>query len=213
MDEGLLVLLLLSGLFWSSSAMSRRYYYINLQMSWPDAKSYCRENFTDLATVDTMDDVNRLIHSVDPGYSGSVWIGLKSGTEKRWAWSNGENTSQYFNWASGMPNDDGYCVTTYSGKWKDLTCSYKKYFVCYKDSTYYMMDGAGPKSWIDAQSYCRKYYTDLPTIHSYAENNKLTAAILADGTSGLVFTETLGNGLISGISDSDTGHQVNQTRE
>ncbi|XP_056324029.1 macrophage mannose receptor 1 [Danio aesculapii] len=176
--ESLFVLLLLSGIFWGSSAVSRQFNYINLQMSWPDAQSYCRERFTDLATVDTMDDVNRLLNSVDAGYSGSVWIGLKSGTEKRWSWSNGENSSQYFNWASGMPNDDGYCVATYSGSWIDMPCNLGRYFVCYKNTTYYMIQSAGPIPWTEAQSYCRQYYTDLPTIHSSAENDNLTAAVL-----------------------------------
>ncbi|XP_073786960.1 L-selectin-like isoform X3 [Danio rerio] len=174
--KSLFVLLLLSGLSRSNAAVSRQYHYIKLQMSWSNAQSYCRENFTDLATVDTMDDVNRLIHSVDAGYSGSVWIGLKSGTEKRWGWSNGENSSQYFNWASGMPNDDGYCVATYSGSWIVKLCSDGRYFVCYKNTTYYMIQSA--RSWTDAQSYCRQYYTDLPTIHSSAENDQLNAAIM-----------------------------------
>ncbi|KAL0201650.1 hypothetical protein M9458_004837, partial [Cirrhinus mrigala] len=69
-----------------SSALSRPYYYIKTAI-------YCRERFTDLATVDSMDDVNRLVNIVDAGYSGSVWIGLKRGTQKRWSWSNGENTT------------------------------------------------------------------------------------------------------------------------
>ncbi|XP_056325553.1 C-type lectin lectoxin-Enh4-like [Danio aesculapii] len=170
--ESLFVLLVLSGLFCSSSAISRQYQYLNLRMSWPDAQSYCRENFTDLATVDTMDDVNRLLNSVDAGYNGSVWIGLRSETEKRWFWSSGEDTSQYFNWASGMPNDDGYCVATNSGSWSDLPCNHGRYFVCQKDTTYKLVIMA--KSCIDAQSHCRQYYTDLPTIHSSAENNQVS---------------------------------------
>uniref|UniRef100_A0A9J8CJ00 C-type lectin domain-containing protein n=1 Tax=Cyprinus carpio carpio TaxID=630221 RepID=A0A9J8CJ00_CYPCA len=103
-------------------------------MSWPETQSYCRERFTDLATVDSMDDVNRLVNIVDAGYSGSVWIGLKRRTQKRWVWSNGENTtSQYYNWASGQPNWDGDCVATYAGVWHDMSCSYKRYFVCYAE--------------------------------------------------------------------------------
>uniref|UniRef100_A0A8C1QAB3 C-type lectin domain-containing protein n=1 Tax=Cyprinus carpio TaxID=7962 RepID=A0A8C1QAB3_CYPCA len=109
-----------------SSALSHPYHYINVRMSWPEAQSYCRERFTDLATVYSMDDVNRLVNIVDAGYSGSVWIGLKRGTQKRWGWSNGENTtSQYYNWASGQPNGDEDCVSTYAGVWHDMLCSNK----------------------------------------------------------------------------------------
>ncbi|XP_043076576.1 C-type lectin 1-like isoform X2 [Puntigrus tetrazona] len=177
MDGGLFVLLLLSGLFWSSSALSRPYFYINTAMSWPDAQSYCRERFTDLATVDSMDDVNRLVNIIDAGYSGSVWIGLKKGTQTRWGWSNGENTSsQYYNWASGQPNADGDCVVIYSGVWHDMACSYKRYFVCYNGHSNTMVLSA--KTWSDAQSYCRQYYTDLATIHNSEENNQITKIIL-----------------------------------
>ncbi|XP_052403768.1 C-type mannose receptor 2-like [Carassius gibelio] len=90
------------------SGLSRPYFYINKAMSWPEAQSYCRERFTDLATADSMDDVNRLVNIVDAGYSGSVWIGLKRGTQRRWVWSDGENnTSQYYNWDSRQPDGDG----------------------------------------------------------------------------------------------------------
>ncbi len=91
-------ILILTGLFWSSSTLPCPYHYINAAMSWSEAQSYCRERFTDLATVDSMEDVNRLVNIVDAGYSGSVWIGLKRSTQKHWSWSNGENpASQYYN--------------------------------------------------------------------------------------------------------------------
>ncbi|KAL1280943.1 hypothetical protein QQF64_015543 [Cirrhinus molitorella] len=135
MDGNLFVLLLLSGLFWSRSVISRQYYYINTRMSWPEAQSYCRSKYTDLATVDNMGQVNGLISIVDAGYSGPVWIGLKRGTEKRWGWSNGENTtSEYYNWDLVEPDEDGDCVATCSGAWKDLQCSHLQYFPCYRDT-------------------------------------------------------------------------------
>ncbi|KAK7163639.1 hypothetical protein R3I93_007631 [Phoxinus phoxinus] len=179
MDRSLFVLLLLSGLFWSSSALSRQYNYINVTMSWPEAQSYCREKYTDLATVDTMDDVNRLVNIVDAGYSGSVWIGLKRGTQKRWAWSNGENkSSPYINWASGQPNKDADCVIYYNRFWSDERCWLLRYFVCYENASYIMVKTA--KNWTDAQSYCRQYYTDLPTIHNSEENNQITKILLSN---------------------------------
>uniref|UniRef100_A0A672KSF0 C-type lectin domain-containing protein n=1 Tax=Sinocyclocheilus grahami TaxID=75366 RepID=A0A672KSF0_SINGR len=125
-------MLILGGFFWSSSGLSRPYHYINTAMSWPEAQSYCRERFTDLATVDSMDDVNRLVNIVDAGYSGSVWIGLERGKQTRWVWSDGENTtSQHYNWDSGQPNKDGDCVEIVNGAWLDRACDVNRYFVCY----------------------------------------------------------------------------------
>ncbi|XP_039532865.1 C-type mannose receptor 2-like [Pimephales promelas] len=178
MDRSVFVLLLLSGLFWSSSALSRQYHYINVRMSWPEAQSYCREKYTDLATVDTMDDVNRLVNIVDAGYSGSVWIGLKRGTQTRWAWSNGENI-QYINWNSGQPNENADCASILSGSWFDTNCSSDRYFVCYKENNGYTLENTA-KTWSDAQSYCRHYHTDLPTIHSSEENQQITQILLSE---------------------------------
>ncbi|XP_026063030.1 C-type mannose receptor 2-like [Carassius auratus] len=178
MDGSLFVLLLLSGLFWSSSGLSRPYFYINKAMSWPEAQSYCRERFTDLATADSMDDVNRLVNIVDAGYSGSVWIGLKRGTQTRWVWSDGENnTSQYYNWDSRQPDGDGNCIATYSGAWHDASCSINQYFMCYGNSGYILVKI--PKAWSDAQSYCRQYYTDLITIRNFSENNQTNQILLS----------------------------------
>ncbi|XP_058621473.1 macrophage mannose receptor 1-like [Onychostoma macrolepis] len=171
-------MLILTGLFWNSSAVSRPYHYINTAMSWSEAQSYCRERFTDLATVDSMDDVNRLVNVVDAGYSGSVWIGLKRGTHKQWSWSNGENTtSQYYNWASGQPNADGDCVAIFYGVWHDTECSNMRYFVCYKNDGYILVQSA--KIWTDARSYCRQYHTDLATIHNSEENNQINQIIFS----------------------------------
>ncbi|KAL1280941.1 hypothetical protein QQF64_015541 [Cirrhinus molitorella] len=146
-------------------------------MSWPEAQSYCRSRYTDLATVDSKGDVNRLINIADAGYNGSMWIGLKRGTQKRWGWSNGENTtSEHYNWALGEPNEGAYCVSTYSGLWYDMPCNHLRYFLCYTGNTTYLIKSA--KTWIDAQSYCRQYYADLPTIHNSVENDQVNKIIL-----------------------------------
>ncbi|XP_043078627.1 C-type mannose receptor 2-like [Puntigrus tetrazona] len=177
MDGGLFVLLLLSGLFWSSSALSRPYFYINTAMSWPDAQSYCRERFTDLATVDNMDDMNRLVNKVDAGYNGSVWIGLKKRTQTRWSWSNGENMlKQYRKWNTGHPNSEGECGCFAFGVWHSYPCSSHLHFVCYSGNTGYIRVQKW-KNWTDAQSYCRYFYTDLVTIHNSQEQNQIKSII------------------------------------
>ncbi|ROJ30534.1 Macrophage mannose receptor 1 [Anabarilius grahami] len=161
-----------SWLFWSSSALSRQYHYINVRMSWPEAQSYCREKYTDLATVDTMDDVNRLVNIVDAGYSGSVWIGLKRGTQKRWVWSNGEDTlTQYSAWNKKEPSSHKECGYFAFGVWYSYPCSSYLHFVCYSEREYIRLQTW--KNWTDAQSYCRQHHIDLPTIHNSEEQNKI----------------------------------------
>ncbi|XP_067220123.1 macrophage mannose receptor 1-like [Chanodichthys erythropterus] len=176
MDRSLFVLLLLSGLLRTTSALFRQYYYINARMSWPEAQSYCREKYTDLATVDTMDDVNRLVNIVDDGYSGSVWIGLKRGTQKRWVWSNGEDTlTQYSAWGNGEPKSVNECGYYNNGVWLSSSCSSTNFLVCYRSTGYVWVETY--KNWTDAQSYCRQNNTDLPTIHNAQELNQMKSIV------------------------------------
>nr|XP_021322025.1 C-type mannose receptor 2-like [Danio rerio] len=188
MDESLVVLLLLSGLFCSSSAVSRQYNYINMRMSWSDAQSYCRERFTDLATVDNMDDVNRLINTVDAGYSGSVWIGLKRVIPKRWVWSNGDDTiAQYSNWGPGEPGSGNDCVilnlTWSTAKCSDLNlalCLNRELNVFYIKTLYskgFYAVSIYQMNWLDAQTYCRKNFRDLVTI-SNSNNDKFANSMV-----------------------------------
>ncbi|XP_073786913.1 putative C-type lectin domain family 20 member A [Danio rerio] len=173
MDESLFVLLLLSGLSCSSSAVSRQYNYINLRMSWSDAQSYCRERFTDLATVDTMDDVKRLINTVDAGYNGSVWIGLKRGTQKCWGWSNREDKlQQHTNWKYRHLKDEDECGDFALGVWQSYPCSSNLPFVCYSESIG-LISMQKLKNWTEAQSFCRKRYTDLVNIRNSKEHKQL----------------------------------------
>ncbi|XP_073727201.1 macrophage mannose receptor 1 [Misgurnus anguillicaudatus] len=149
-------------------------------MAWTDAQSYCRERYTDLATVDSMDDVNRMINTVNDGYSGSVWIGLQKGTQSNWIWSNGEDTiSQYSPWYLGQPSGGEDCVFSNNNAWFDYWCGNALWFLCYNESTGYIRINSA-KNWTDAQSYCRQHYTDLAIVHNSEEQKQLCAAINCD---------------------------------
>ncbi|XP_065122069.1 macrophage mannose receptor 1-like [Paramisgurnus dabryanus] len=164
---------ILTGFLCSTSDFLRTYYYINQSMTWAAAQSYCRQKHIDLATIDSKNDVNRLIRNLDPGYSGSAWIGLKWGTLSRWVWSTGEDTlSQYKAWIPGEPSGDGPCAETYNGDWNDLSCAYVFKFVCYNGDVGNVLITT-PKNWRDAQSYCRQYHTDLATIHNSVDKNQV----------------------------------------
>ncbi|KAK1890587.1 Lymphocyte antigen 75 [Dissostichus eleginoides] len=72
------------------------YHFIPEGKSWDEARSYCREHFTDLATVSDMRDVERLTYS---SQTTDAWIGLRSINEsdiKEWRWSlPGENPKRF----------------------------------------------------------------------------------------------------------------------
>ncbi|XP_073710803.1 macrophage mannose receptor 1-like [Misgurnus anguillicaudatus] len=174
MEMSLIMLLMPSGILSSTSDIMRKYYYINQSMTWAAAQSYCKQKHIDLATVDSMNDVNKLINTVDPGYRGSVWIGLNRATQGRWVWSTGDDTvSQYSNWMAGEPNGDGPCIDVSKGLWNDCPCYYAWNFVCYNESVGNVLITT-PKNWNDALSYCRQYHTDLGAARSSVEQNQLS---------------------------------------
>uniref|UniRef100_A0A3Q2QIY3 C-type lectin domain-containing protein n=1 Tax=Fundulus heteroclitus TaxID=8078 RepID=A0A3Q2QIY3_FUNHE len=51
----------------------RKYYYVEMSRTWFEAQQFCREHYTDLATFENIEDVNRL--KAPFSYSWA-WIGL-----------------------------------------------------------------------------------------------------------------------------------------
>uniref|UniRef100_A0A673B8A0 C-type lectin domain-containing protein n=1 Tax=Sphaeramia orbicularis TaxID=375764 RepID=A0A673B8A0_9TELE len=72
--------------------------YVNLEVSWTAAQSYCRRHYTDLATIENSSEMDQLINAVSDKSVSEVWIGLFS--EVDWRWSDGYtgNESGYTNW-------------------------------------------------------------------------------------------------------------------
>ncbi|KAL7851019.1 hypothetical protein AOLI_G00213750 [Acnodon oligacanthus] len=152
----------------------RFHYFINEPKTWAEAQTYCRKRFTDLATVDSIKDMSRLMKAVDVGYNGSLWIGLTQAVQARWGWSRGDELlSNFNNWVAGRPSGAGECVFTVDGMWRDYSCTVPLYFVCYYEGTGYILVQTS-KTWYDAQSYCRATYTDLASIRSPWEQKQVT---------------------------------------
>ncbi|KAL2092173.1 hypothetical protein ACEWY4_011971 [Coilia grayii] len=174
----------------------RRYHFVSEKKSWTDAQTFCRATFTDLATVESEEDMGRLIQLVqDLGYSTEVWIGLRGYLDdvNTWKWSldqsgfYGEGEGEYRDWLQYEPNNSGgqeCCVDIVKPKWNDAECSNLWPFICYdgESDSYILVDMK--LSWKDAQNYCRTNFTDLASVRNSTENQLVigTAKVGLGGT-------------------------------
>ncbi|XP_078025846.1 C-type mannose receptor 2-like isoform X2 [Epinephelus lanceolatus] len=187
------LLLITAGLCAVSSHAECQYHFVYDLKTWTEAQSYCRENYTDLATVDNMEDVTTLNNMIDTsklvnpnGWNGT-WIGLDKGEAlSSWKWSDGSNSS-FRAWIQGQPNNYGEnqrCVCAdfgYSGQWRDLHCDIRIAFICYSTRLCAVSSHAERqyhfvyerKTWTEAQSYCRENYTDLATVDNMEDMTTL----------------------------------------
>ncbi|XP_047193853.1 C-type mannose receptor 2-like [Hippoglossus stenolepis] len=149
-------------------------------MNWTEAQSYCRETYTDLATVENTEEMKKLNNTVSAaGHSSEVWIGLYSHID--WKWSDGFNQSgaEYRNWKHPDPNYSAaneLCVAMkINGTWLDHFCHDQGPFVCYRgtleDSDFVLVETA--KNWSEAQRHCREHFTDLATVRNDGDSEKI----------------------------------------
>ncbi|XP_059190140.1 macrophage mannose receptor 1-like isoform X2 [Centropristis striata] len=168
----------------------RQYHVINEKKTFTEAQRYCRENYTDLATVDSMEDVEILNRTAETaGVSSVAWIGLYDDVNS-WRWSL-SNTSfyrpgeeEFRRWATGEPDNyrsAEYCtVMNEEGRWYDLGCKANNQAVCCdvrgQDVTFVLTHSM---TWTRAQSYCREQHTDLASVRNQAENQKVQELVPA----------------------------------
>ncbi|XP_051996692.1 macrophage mannose receptor 1-like [Xyrauchen texanus] len=96
--------------------------------TWYEAQSYCRQHYTDLATVRNMSDQEKLKQLMEQQSGNSyIWIGL---FRDFWKWSDGTNITS-FKWILGQPANNGACAYANSeGNTGDKACSDPLPFVC-----------------------------------------------------------------------------------
>ncbi|KAL2088200.1 hypothetical protein ACEWY4_017028 [Coilia grayii] len=175
---------LLSGVCGLSSSVQRQFHVVKEEKTWTEAQQYCREKFTDLATIDDMAEMEKITSAVQfPGVN-SGWIGLKYGISPKWQWSladrdfYGENKAEFRNW--GKSQLDGtrgeYCAAIMPGGWwHDLLCRRTFPFICYdeKSSTQPYVLVKEVKTWRESQRYCREKHTDLASVRNQTENDHI----------------------------------------
>ncbi|XP_056318546.1 macrophage mannose receptor 1-like [Danio aesculapii] len=164
--------LLLIALCSISECVQRQYHFINETKNWTEAQRYCREKYTDLATIDNMNDTTELMKSVNDGGNQYIWIGLQKTSVYKWHWSSGD-PALFLNWHSGQPDDSCNCTVMRNGQWFNKECSNNTpVFICYNMSTGLVFVNQN-MNWTDAQSYCRQNYIDLVSVRNQNENQQL----------------------------------------
>ncbi|XP_043100867.1 macrophage mannose receptor 1-like [Puntigrus tetrazona] len=186
MDPTLYFILLLAALCSVSECVQRQYHFINEEKNWTEAQRHCREKYTDLATVDDMNDMNEMKKSLNDGGVQFVWIGLQKTSRDEWRWSSGE-PALYLNWAPGQPNRyNEECAMMTNRQWHDEECIKSLIFICSSsDNT-----NTGPvfinqtMNWTEAQSYCRQNHIDLISVRNQNENQQIEQFISDNNLSG-----------------------------
>ena len=121
--------------FFCCYLVPQQYHLIKQSLTWYEAQSYCREKYTDLATVNNMDDKSSLDNML-AGHVTNSWIGLQKGGTSRWMWSDGSGIPQFTKWNDGEPNNFGgneECAEmSETGSWNDIPCEEIKDLVCYE---------------------------------------------------------------------------------
>ncbi|NP_001093462.1 uncharacterized protein LOC558654 precursor [Danio rerio] len=156
--------LLLIALCSISECVQRQYHFINENKTWTEAQRYCREKYTDLATVDNMNDTIQLNKSVN---DVRLWIGL----QRKWQWSSGD-PELFLNWESGQPDGKDECAFMRHGKWHDGKCSDTWFVICYNMSRGLVFVNQ-TMNWRAAQSYCRQNHIDLVSVRNQNESQQL----------------------------------------
>ncbi|XP_067299826.1 macrophage mannose receptor 1-like [Pseudorasbora parva] len=167
MEQTLYLVLLLIALCSVSECVQRQYHFINVLKTWTEAQRYCRENYTDLATTNNMNDMNELKKSVK---NGRVWIGLQRTNVNKWQWSSGDPALD-LNWGSGYADgrDCGMMsnVVFYNSPFRSTL-----QFICKNMSTGLVLVNQTMK-WRDAQRYCRRNHIDLVSVMNQNENQQI----------------------------------------
>ncbi|XP_053085633.1 macrophage mannose receptor 1-like [Pangasianodon hypophthalmus] len=179
-----------------------RYHFVNENKTWSEAQIYCRQKYTDLATMNNMQEMKKLNHTLKKETAERAWIGLQREGTGEWQWSLADQTfyrdgDTYRNWNKGEPNNckkNEFCVmmSESNGFWCDVTCNRALPFVCYEgknllivvkknakndtNTNRYKLIKEG-KTWYDAQTYCREKHIDLVSVRNQNENEEITNMI------------------------------------
>ncbi|XP_076866475.1 C-type mannose receptor 2-like isoform X2 [Brachyhypopomus gauderio] len=144
-------------------------------MSWYEAQRYCREKYTDLVSIRDQEQ-NEEVNLNGKNSTTPFWIGLLCDD---WEWTDG-GLSTYRNWGTDQSQRTGDCTKLQRGKWTSVSCNTGFPALCYHSNAtggnrlrtfHIIVDGSLTQS--EAQTACRRNYTDLVTVYSEEDNSVL----------------------------------------
>uniref|UniRef100_A0A668UN62 C-type lectin domain-containing protein n=1 Tax=Oreochromis aureus TaxID=47969 RepID=A0A668UN62_OREAU len=120
---------LLLALAFSGQSGPPMYHIVKPQMTWDEARNYCRSSFTDLASVRNISEHNEILSLL----SANTWFGLY-----RHPWSHWSDLTptNFTNWNYGQPDNSGSTISSCalvspaSGTWFEANCGETHYFIC-----------------------------------------------------------------------------------
>ena len=131
------------GCLWAAflALASGSFVYVDQELSWTDARDYCRTHHDDLASIHSSTE-QAAVAALCPSGTNGCWIGgSDSAQEGTWTWSDG-TAWDYTNWNTNEPNDfkvhtilgEDHLKMDAGGKWNDLdnncVCCCPSGFVC-----------------------------------------------------------------------------------
>lgn len=155
-------------LYETADGQARQYIFSSKPMNWTDAQSYCRQAYTDLATITTNEENQR---ATDAGGSSLFnWIGLTESVPKsnKWTWSDGEDP-MYFKWVNAEPLDNfktGNCVSVGPFGWFVFSCSMELHVLC----QWRIILVTKSMTWDEAMNYCKTHYRGLVFLTAQTEH-------------------------------------------
>uniref|UniRef100_A0A087Y0D7 C-type lectin domain-containing protein n=1 Tax=Poecilia formosa TaxID=48698 RepID=A0A087Y0D7_POEFO len=114
------------------NARTTEFVAVDEAMNWSNARTYCQQNFTDLATIRNIAENQRVQTLVATGYW--AWTGLRRDENIYWSDQSSFRFSNWDNISNLIDSNTRICGATSkakSAKWKFLPCQRKLPFVCY----------------------------------------------------------------------------------
>ncbi|KAI5611091.1 secretory phospholipase A2 receptor-like isoform X1, partial [Silurus asotus] len=152
------------------------YYAVKEKKTWSDAQAYCQATHTDLAIIKTNDDLIQIQDEANrQQFISEAWVGVYNDVNS-WRWSlENKPLGNMTIWSPGQPCNHGgnqNCGAVVSTGWDDRACTDIYPFVCFdetKNGSDRYIFNFKMMTWIEAQSYCRQYYTDLASTRDETE--------------------------------------------